>query len=575
MGLIYNLKFILKDNKKEFFNMLIFHFCHSILMSIPTGLLVVIIFELFKKNPNQGFIWNLIILLVLLLALQLWLSAKAYTKASTITYKISKNLRMKLGNHLYKLGLGVFSKKNPSYFSSLLLEDVRSFENHFSHGIPNLISGFFSVIILFLFLFALNYKLAFFLLLGIICIIPFVFLAKLIIVKVGSKLIEKRGQISLRFLEYFDGMKYLKSFNVVDLKYNKLDNIFKEYKKLSFFVEILPSPIILVSLIFCELAFLFMVYNALEYYANNELLLPILISFLVIGYRVYDPIKLLMADFLQMQHMNSGLTRILKLLSYETIDNDHSGIMPASYDIKFNKVFFSYDNNKVFENLNLLFKENSITALVGYSGEGKSTIMSLLAKFWNVNKGEIKIGNVLLRDMSLHDLYTQISMIFQETYLFNDSIYNNIKIAKPKATKNEILLACEKAQCISFINNLQEGINTKVGEGGVKLSGGQKQRISIARALLKDAPIVLFDEATSALDPQNEFYIHQAMKELMKNKTVIIIAHKIANIKIANKIYVIANKKVAQEGTYSELIKQKGIFKEMLEYQEKNEGWKI
>ena len=239
----------------------------------------------------------------------------------------------------------------------------------------------------------------------------------------------------MRFLEYFDGMKYLKSFNVVDLKYNKLDNIFKDYKKLSFFVEILPSPIILVSLIFCELAFLFMVYNAIEYYANNELLLPILISFLVIGYRVYDPIKLLMADFLQMQHMNSGLTRILKLLSYETIDNAHSGIMPSSYDIKFNKVFFSYDNNKVFENLNLVFKENSITALVGYSGEGKSTIMSLLAKFWNVNKGEIKIGNVLLKDMPLHDLYTQISMIFQETYLFNDSIYNNIKIAKPKATK--------------------------------------------------------------------------------------------------------------------------------------------
>ncbi|MEL6654225.1 MAG: ATP-binding cassette domain-containing protein, partial [Bacteroidota bacterium] len=247
-----------------------------------------------------------------------------------------------------------------------------------------------------------------------------------------------------------------------------------------------------------------------------------------------------------------------------------------SYDISFEEVHFAYiDEEKVLDGISFEAKAGTLTALVGPSGSGKTTITALIARFWDVDQGAIRIGGVDLRDMSPQNVYGLISEVFQDVYLFDDTIYENIKIGKPEASEVEIMQAAEKAQLFEFINALPEGLHTKVGEGGNKLSGGQKQRISIARALLKDAPIVLLDEATASLDPENEIYIQRAIQELVQDKTVIVIAHKLASIRQADQILVLNHGKIAESGKHDDLMKQEGLYARFWETQQKTSGWKV
>ena len=225
--------------------------------------------------------------------------------------------------------------------------------------------------------------------------------------------------------------------------------------------------------------------------------------------------------------------------------------------------------------MNFEMKKNTMTALVGPSGGGKSTVANLLARFWDVDSGEILIRGVNIKDVSLSELMSEISMVFQRVYLFQDTIFNNIAMGKENATKEEVIEAAKKARCYDFIMALPDGFDTMIGEGGATLSGGEKQRISIARCILKDAPIVILDEATASVDVDNESYIQEAISELVKNKTLLVIAHRLNTIRDADSIIVIKEGNIAEQGTHNELIALNGIYKNMVELQEKNKGLKI
>ena len=227
------------------------------------------------------------------------------------------------------------------------------------------------------------------------------------------------------------------------------------------------------------------------------------------------------------------------------------------------------------QNKNFEMKKNTMTALVGQSGGGKSTVANLLARFWDVDSGEILIRGVNIKDVSLSELMSEISMVFQRVYLFQDTIFNNIAMGKENATKEEVIEAAKKARCYDFIMALPDGFDTMIGEGGATLSGGEKQRISIARCILKDAPIVILDEATASVDVDNESYIQEAISELVKNKTLLVIAHRLNTIRDADSIIVIKEGNIAEQGTHNELIALNGIYKNMVELQEKNKGLKI
>lgn len=273
--------------------------------------------------------------------------------------------------------------------------------------------------------------------------------------------------------------------------------------------------------------------------------------------------------------IDSAMNKLEALENVNYIDQDGTDIKPATYDIEFRDVSFGYDSRIVLHDLNFKIPQNSTTAIVGPSGSGKSTLCNLIARFYDVNSGTITIGGTDIRRFTCDSLLKNISMVFQNVYLFRDTIKNNIKFGSPDATDEQIIAAAKAARCHDFIMALPDGYDTVIGEGGSSLSGGEKQRISIARAMLKDAPIIILDEATASIDPENEHLIQEAISALTHGKTIITIAHRLATIENADQILVIDGGTVAQRGTHKELLQQEGTYKKFIQIREQAEGWRI
>lgn len=573
--MIKNLKYVTSFNSKETGKIILWEVIHSIFIAAPSGILLVIIWELFSEQPNLTKVWSVVGLMTVMLFLQFFVASKSMVNSNLWVYDLSTKLRVALGNRIQKFSLGFFKKRDPGEIASVMLQDVANFEGIFGHSVGNLSSAVFGTTVLSLFLFVYDWRLALCLLMALPLIYPFLALANYLVSKMGRPQIEARNNMGAKFLEYVQGIQHLKSYGMVGEKHKVLEDSFKDLKSKSIKLEAVPGPFIVTAAIVFEIGFLAMVALGLYYLSGNTITIPVLITFLIMGYNLYSPLKVVMVDYLILRYMNESLNRIVDVMETPTMETTINEV-PANFDIHFEDVSFGYlEKQTTLEAINFYVPEQSMLALVGHSGSGKTTIASLIARFWDVDHGQIKIGGIDIRNIHQDHFYELISEVFQEVYLFDDTIYNNIKIGKPNATKEEILEAADKAEVLSFTWELKEGMDTKVGEGGNKLSGGQKQRISIARALLKDAPIVLLDEATASLDPENEIYIQQAIQELVKSKTVIVIAHKLATIQKANQIVVLEEGQIVEKGTHTELLNNEHIYRKMWDIQQKAGGWKI
>ena len=273
--------------------------------------------------------------------------------------------------------------------------------------------------------------------------------------------------------------------------------------------------------------------------------------------------------------VNIAVEKANAILNIEPMDTHGEDITPKNYDIDLKNVEFSYDKRKIIDNVSLHIKEGTTTAIVGPSGSGKTTLCRLMARFWDVNKGSVMIGGKDVREYSMDSLMKNFSFVFQNVYLFEDTVANNIKFGNPDASREEVIKAAKKACCHDFIMKLEKGYDTVIGEGGASLSGGEKQRISIARAMMKSAPIIILDEATANVDPENEKELMQAIEELTRKKTVIMIAHRLKTVRNADKIVVLDEGRIVQEGRHEELMKQEGIYKNFVNARELAVSWKI
>ncbi|MGJ1434214.1 ABC transporter ATP-binding protein [Sphingobacterium spiritivorum] len=572
--MIQHLRYVTALNPVGTRKMIFWEIVHSIFVAAPSGVLLIVIWELFSEQPDMTRVIGAVTLMSVMLITQFFIASKTMVGSNLLVYGLANQLRIRLGNRLQKFSLGFFKQKDPGEIAGIVLQDVANFEGIFGHSVGNLASAVFGTTVLSVFLFAYDWRLALCLLAVIPLIYPVLLISNRLVSSLGKKQIAARNSVGAKFLEYVQGILHLKSYGLVGDKNKNLENAFDELRKRSIRLEAVPGPFLVIASVFFEVGFVVMLGLGLYYLSQGSISIPVLITFLIMGYNLYNPLKVLMVDYLTLRYMNESLGRIINVLEEPTMETDRDEF-PTSFDIEFDQVSFGYQDRMTVHDLTFDVPEQSMLALVGHSGSGKTTVASLIARFWDVNSGSIKIGGVDIRHINQDRFYSLISEVFQEVYLFDDTIYNNIKIGKPHASSEEIIEAAEKAMVLDFAWELPNGMYTRVGEKGCMLSGGQKQRISIARALLKDAPIVLLDEATASLDPENEIYIQQAIQELVKSRTVIVIAHKLATIQKAQQILVLENGTILERGIHEELICKKGKYEKLWNIQQQSGGWKV
>jgi ATP-binding cassette subfamily B protein len=386
--------------------------------------------------------------------------------------------------------------------------------------------------------------------------------------------VRAKNEAASRLQEYLTGIREIKAHNMGGERFERLRRSFDELKSASIRLEGIMGPMIMGAMLLARSGMTWMILAGSYLLAGGELTLPIFLLFLLVGTKVFEPLTVALMSYGEMRYSAYSAGRIMEV--QQEVPMTGTGSLQPNQAISFNRVTFGYDDElPVLKNLSFTIPPHTITALVGPSGSGKSTVTRLIARFWDVQSGSITIGGKPINRMNPEKLLEDISVVFQDVYLFQDTIGNNIRVGKKEATQAEIEEAARRACCHEFIVNLPQGYDTLVGEGGSTLSGGEKQRISIARALLKNASIVLLDEATASLDPENEAAVQQAINELVANKTVILIAHRLKTIQNADQILVLDQGQLVEQGTHEQLLLTSGIYSRLWQLQLDAEGWQV
>ena len=484
-------------------------------------------------------------------------------------FEIFAHLRKQLGTHLLKLPMGYFSEGNIGRISSVLSTDMLFIEENLMSVIADLISYLFSAFIFIVFMFFFNIKL------GILAFaVSFVYYIIGEAMKKNTLMHSDERQQALQdltssVLEFTEGIGIIKSYNLLGEKSKELTESFSENCKKNISFENDHSPWTFAINITYGLGTTAMLYLSWTLYKDGTLSLTYFVGMLLFLFELFMPIKSFYSQTARITVMNSCMDRIEAIFANEELPDDGEELLPANgglneSEIEFRNLSFAYDKREVLKNISFKVEKNTMTALVGASGSGKSTIANLLPRFWDVRDKTIFVRGKDIRTVKLSSLMDNISMVFQRVYLFKDTIYNNIAIGRADASKEEVIAAARKARCYDFIMALPEGFDTVIGEGGATLSGGEKQRVSIARCILKDAPIVILDEATASVDADNESHIQAAISELVKGKTLLVIAHRLHTISKAEQILVIDEGQIKERGTHEELEALGGIYKNMI-----------
>ncbi len=487
-----------------------------------------------------------------------------YTGIQSQGARIIQDLRLRMGDHLRNLNLGYFSKHNIGNVINIITNDLQDFEHVLTHSTSELIKLSILSVYLLLITFVISPILGFIQ----IAIAGFGAVFITLGMKKSSKIaLNKKhtmDNVVSRMVEYISGIELFKSYNLAGEKFKRLTDSFNDLKKESINTEIALAPYILIFQLIVDISFALLLLLSTRLFIGGSITKIMFFSYIIIGLSLSNILKAFSAQYVLFRYMKLATDKLINVYNEKEISYEYEVIPFKDYTIKFDNVSFAYEKDKpVLKNISFEAKQGTTTALVGSSGSGKTTVTNLIARFWDCQSGVITIDGVDIRKVYPEELLTNISMIFQDVYLVNDTIENNIKLGKPDATREEVIEAAKNANCHKFITELENGYDTVVGEGGSTLSGGEKQRISIARALLKDTPIILLDEATASLDADNEYEIRKSLNKLIENKTVITIAHKLNTIRNYDHIIVMSDGIIEEKGTHEELMENKGRYYHM------------
>lgn len=557
---------------KDLFNSIVW----TVVMNISFMLPVVLGFKFLDQfmgllvgsssNFINSIVYYIIISVVFLLGMYV-IAYFQYNSTYTKIYEESALRRIGLAETLRKLPLAFFGRKDLADLSSTIMEDATQIEGLFSHSVPQIYAGILTVFIMGVMMFFYNWQLS----LAVFWVVPFAvfvfYLSRKFQQNMHLKLYNTKREISDKVQEGIDLAHEIKSYSREEDYSTTLNSSLDNLEKFMIKGELLIGALINLSFVLLKLGLPSVILVGAYLLSTDSISIFTYFVFLVVAARIYNPIMVAMENLALLIYLNVRIKR-MKEMDEMPRQEGISNFYPKNYDIEFKKVDFSYQKGvQTLKDVSFTARQGEVTALVGPSGGGKSTVAKLSARFWDIDKGQITLGGEDIALVDPETLLNNFSIVFQDVTLFNSSVMDNIRLGKIGATDDEVMKAAQLAQCDEFIRELPQGYNSLIGENGERLSGGERQRISIARAMLKDAPIILLDEATASLDAENESKIQSALSELIKNKTVLIIAHRMRTVSGADKIVVIKEGSIAETGSPQELTEQQGIFSSMVKTQ--------
>ncbi|CAC6988239.1 ABC-type multidrug transport system, ATPase and permease component subunits, putative [Staphylococcus aureus] len=554
----------------------IMSFLNAIFIALPIFLASQIFNNVVSHKSIYGKdIFNVVIIMIILV---LGRFITAYLKSKnqeSIAYEMSANERLNIGNKLKNVPLGYFNTHHSNELTTIVTTDLTFLENFAMKMVDIVINGYILISVLILSLLVVSWQVALLACIGVLLSFLTIQLLENKSKKNAPTYHYAQNQLIEKVVEVIRGIQVIKSFSKENASLRSFNRAVNESKRVNTKIEMQYIPFNLLHLLSLKVTSILIVLVACLLFIHNSIDLPTFIMISIFSFVIFDSVENINSAAHVLEIIDMTLEDIEKIKSAPELDKKGKDLTIENDDIAFEKVNFSYDDKQVIKNVSFDIAANTSTAIVGPSGSGKSTLCHLLLRFYDVNDGFIRIGGIDIKDLKLSSLMSQISAVFQKVYLFNDTIENNILFGNPDATEEEVIRTAKQACCHDFIMKLPDGYKTVLHEKGNNLSGGERQRISIARAILKDAPIIILDEATASIDPENEQLIQTAINELSKGKTVITIAHKLETIKNADQIIVLNEGEIIQKGSHDELIRKPGMYQDFIRIKSKSAGWKL
>ena len=542
-------------------------------MKIPA--IMVILMAMTRYDISAKYIWASVVIMAVSFAVS-FLSKKRSTMLQTEGgYDTAAFKRIEIARHLRYLPMGYFNENSLGEITSVTTNTMENLGNVATRVVMLTTQGLLNTGIILLMLICFDWRIG---AIGAAGTVLFLFLNSRMQragKSISARKVESDAQVVSETMEYIQGISEVKSYNMTGEKTEKLNRAIDRNADINTKMEFVFIPFMTVQNSITKITGAVMTLCSVLFYLSGTMDLMVCIGMTICSFILYTSLEQAGSYNALLHTINVSVDKAQAILELDTMDIAGRDIEPVAHDIDVEDVSFSYDKRKIIDGVTIHIPEKTTTAIVGPSGGGKTTLCNLIARFWDVDEGCVKLGGTDVREYSMDSLMKNFSFVFQKVYLFADTIANNIRFGQEDASMEEVIAAARKACCHDFIMALPDGYDTVIGEGGASLSGGEKQRISIARAIMKDSPVIILDEATANVDPENEKELTEAIEALTKDKTIIMIAHRLKTVRHADQILVVDGGRIVQQGTHEELLEQDGIYRRFVEAREQAVGWKL
>lgn len=564
-----------EENSKKFKLSILLGVVEALASAMKIPAIMYILMGIISGENMDKYIKGSLIIMVVSIVLSILCKRCSSVLQTEGGYNASAFMRIKIAEHLRYLPMGYFNSNSIGEISSVTTNTMEALGDIAARVVMLTTQGILETLMIVLMITIMDYRIGLVALVGVI--IFFAINSKM--QKAGKENSEEKVACDIALInevmEYLQGIAEVKAYNLLGSEARKLNEANEACAKTNTKMELSFVPYQFLQVTITKITGALIVALSAYFYVNDTMSMIYAIGMTITAFMLYGSLETA-GNYSSLLHTVSVcVDKANAILELETMDINGKEITPENHDIELKHVSFSYDKKKIIDDVSLSIPERTTTAIVGPSGGGKSTLCSLIARFWDVDSGEITLGGINVKDYSMNSLMRNFAFVFQTVYLFEDTIENNIKFSRQDASHEEVVEVAKKACCDEFIRQLPNGYDTIIGEGGASLSGGEKQRISIARAMMKDAPIIVLDEATANVDPENEKELVEAIEALTKEKTIIMIAHRLKTVRHADQIIVIDSGKIAQQGTHEELMKEEGIYKRFIDSRSQAVSWKL